>query len=116
MEDSRDSGNLTPRSAFDPSPSEKSSYPVTFQPDGIIGYSIVAYLPNPSHAANALITAGTDSQATDAAAEFATSEAALQKLFKKFPPNRLPYFEVLLKTSRLSSTPLTEEILTYRTF
>ena len=95
---------------------EQSEYTVISRPEAIVGYGIVAYLPNPSHTADALIIAGTDSQATDAAAEFFTSEALLERVFRKFPPNRLPYFEALLKTSRLSGTPLTEEIVTYRTF
>jgi hypothetical protein len=99
-----------------PRPGELAIYPVIFRPDGIVGYGIVAYLPNPSHTADALIIAGTDSQTTDAAAEFVTSESRLQQLFEKFPKQKLPYFEVLLKTSRLSGTPLTEEIVTDRIF
>ena len=102
--------NASPRSG------EQAIYPVIFRPDGIVGYGIVAYLPNPSHTADALIIAGTDSQTTDAAAEFITSEARLQQLFKKFPAHTLPYFEVLLKTSRLSGTPLTEQMVTLRTY
>lgn len=99
-----------------PRPGEQASYPVTFHPDGIVGYGFVAYLPNPSHTADALLIAGTDSQATEAAAEFVTSEDSLEKLFKKFPPKQLPYFSVLLKTARLSGTPLTEDIVAVRTY
>jgi hypothetical protein len=99
-----------------PRSNEQAVYPVTFRPDGVVGYGIVAYLPNPSHTAEALIIAGTDSQTTDAAAEFVTSESRLEQLFKTFPARKLPYFEVLLKTSRLSGTPLTEQIVTYRTY
>jgi hypothetical protein len=99
-----------------PRPGEQASYPVTFGPGGIVGYGFVAYLPNPSHTADALLIAGTDSQATEAAAEFVTSEASLEKLFKKFPSKQVPYFSVLLKTARLSGTPLTEEIVAYRTY
>jgi hypothetical protein len=99
-----------------PRAGEQASYPVTFSPGGIVGYGFVAYLPNPSHTADALLIAGTDSQATEAAAEFVTSESSLEKLFKKFPSKQLPYFSVLLKTARLSGTPLTEEIVAYRTY
>ena len=99
-----------------PQPGEQTSYPVTFSPGGIVGYGFVAYLPNPSHTADALLIAGTDSQATEAAAEFVTSEASLEKLFRKFPSRQLPYFSVLLKTARLSGTPLTEEIVAVRTY
>jgi len=100
----------------DPRPGEQASYPVTFRPDGIVGYGFVAYLPNPSHTADALLIAGTDSQATEAAAEFVTSEDSLEKLFKRFPSAQLPYFSVLLKTARLSGTPLTEDIVAVRTY
>lgn len=99
-----------------PRKGEQAIYPVIFRPDGIVGYGIVAYLPNPSHTADALIIAGTDSQTTDAAAEFVTSESRLEQLFKTFPSQQPPYFEVLLRTSRLSGTPLTEEIVTHRSF
>ncbi len=99
-----------------PRPGEQASYPVTFRPDGIVGYGFVAYLPNPSHTADALLIAGTDSQATEAAAEFVTSEASLEKLFMKFPSKQLPYFSVLLKTARLSGTPLTEDIVVVHTY
>jgi hypothetical protein len=99
-----------------PRPGEQASYPVTFRPDGIVGYGFVAYLPNPSHTADALLIAGTDSQATEAAAEFVTSEASLKKLFMKFPSKQLPYFSVLLKTARLSGTPLTEDIVVVHTY
>ncbi len=99
-----------------PRPGEQNKYHVIFRPDGVVGYSIIAYLPNPSRTADALILAGTDSQATDAAAEFVTSEAQLDSLIKHFPSQRLPYFEALLMISRLNGTPLTEKIVTYRTF
>lgn len=99
-----------------PRPGEQASYPVTFGPGGIVGYGFIAYLPNPSHTADALLIAGTDSQTTEAAAEFITSEASLEKLFKRFPSRQVPYFAVLLKTARLSGTPLSEEIVAYRTY
>jgi hypothetical protein len=99
-----------------PQSGEQASYPVIFRPDGVVGYGIVGYLPNPSHTADALLIAGTDSQATDAAAEFLTDEASLEKLFNKLPDKKSPYFEVLLKSTRLSGTPLSEEIVTFRTF
>jgi hypothetical protein len=99
-----------------PQPGEQDSYPVIFRRDGVVGYGIVGYLPNPSHTADALLIAGTDSQTTDAAAEFITNEASLEKLFSKLPSNKSPYFEVLLKSTRLSGTPLNEEIVSYRTY
>jgi hypothetical protein len=98
-----------------PQQGEQASYPVIFRPDGVVGYGIICYLPNPSHTADALLIAGTDSQATDATAEFLTDEASLEKLFSKLPA-KSQYFEVLLKSTRLSGTPMSEEIVTYRAF
>jgi hypothetical protein len=100
-----------------PRPGEAASYaPASLYPNGFVGYSVVAYLPNPSHNGNAIILAGTDSDATAAAAEFLTSEDQLGKFRKTIGAERFPYFEVLLKTSRLSGTSLNSEILAYRTY
>jgi hypothetical protein len=99
-----------------PQAGEQSLYPVIATPDSVVGYGIIAYLPNPSHTADALIIAGTNSQATDAAGEFVTSEASMERLLKKFPSKQIPYFEVLLRTTRLSGTPLGEEIVAVRTY
>jgi hypothetical protein len=63
-----------------------------------------------------LIVAGTNSQATDAAGEFLTSEASMESLLKRFPARQIPYFEVLLKTTRLSGTPFSADIVTCRTY
>ncbi len=98
-----------------PQSGEQDSYPVIFRPDGVVGYAIVGYLPNPSHTADTLLIAGTDSQTTEAAAEFLTNEASMEKLFRRLPEKKSPYFEVLLKSTRLSGTPMGEEIVTYRT-
>jgi hypothetical protein len=89
---------------------------VSFAPNALIGYSAIAYLPNPSHTGNAVILAGTDSDATSAAAEFLTSEGQLRKFENTLHVQKLPYFEVLLKTSRLSGTSLSAEVLAYRTY
>jgi hypothetical protein len=99
-----------------PQPGESAMYPVVFRPDGIVGYGIIACLPNPSHTADTLIIAGTDAQVTEATAEFATDEASLEKLFQRLPRNGSPYFEVLLKGTRLSGTPMAEEIVTVRSY
>jgi len=100
-----------------PHPGEAASYtPSSQYPNGFVGYSVVAYLPNPSHSGNVIILTGTDSDATSAAAEFLTSEEQLGKFRKTINAEHFPYFEVLLKTSRLSGTSLSSEILAYRTY
>lgn len=78
------------------------------------GYSVVAYLPNLSEHRNALIIAGTDSQATLAAGDFVTSSAGMVAIRKYLPAGPYPYFEVVLGSSRLVGTPLHTEILAVR--
>lgn len=90
---------------YDPSPA----------PSSLMAYSVVAYLPNPSGTGNAIILAGTDSDATEAAAEFLVSEQHMERLQKLFHADHFPYFEVLLKTSRLSGTSFNAEVVAYRT-
>jgi hypothetical protein len=96
-------------------PGEQAVYPVPVNPYGSAGYSIIAYLPNPSHTADALIIAGTDSQATDAAGEFLTSEDSLSGFLNRLHTKPIPHFELLLKTTRLSGTPFNAEVIAYRT-
>lgn len=103
-------GNLHPR------PGEQSTYAPSAAPNALVGYSAIAYLPNPSHTGNAIILAGMDSDATSAAAEFLTSEDQLRRFENTLHVQKLPYFEVLLKTSRLSGTSLSAEVLAYRTY
>lgn len=99
-----------------PQPGEQSLYTLPSGPNTLIGYSVIAYLPNPSRTGNAIILAGTDSDATNAAAEFLTSEAKLEKFQSALHLRKFPYFEVLLKTSRLSGTSLSAEMIAYRAY
>jgi len=78
--------------------------------------AVIAYLPNPGHSGSVIILAGTDSDATGAAAEFLTSEEQMEKLRSTFHVTRFPYFEVLLKTSRLSGTFFDAELVAFRTY
>jgi len=103
-------GNLHPK------PGEQASYTNVMNPNALVGYSVVAYLPNPSKTGNAIILAGTDSDATSAAAEFLTSEDQLEKLRNTLHVQKFPYFEVLLKTYRLSGTSFNAEPVAYRTY
>jgi hypothetical protein len=99
-----------------PKPGEQAVYTAPHDANALVGYSVVAYLPNPSRTGNAIILAGTDSDATDAAAEFLASEENLERFKNMLHVKTLPYFEVLLKTSRLSGTSFNSELLAYRTY
>ncbi|MGD0740588.1 MAG: hypothetical protein ABR957_13400 [Terracidiphilus sp.] len=102
--------NLHPRAG------EQAMYLQPSDPYASLGYSVIAYLPNPSRTGSALIIEGTNAEATNAAGEFVTSEAAMSNFFKKFPGTGVPFFEILLKTSRMSGTPLQAEVVAYRTY
>lgn len=99
-----------------PRPGEQSTYAAPTNPYSSTGYSIIAYLPNPSHTASALIIAGTDSQATNAAGDFVTSEESMESFLRRLHRKQIPYFEILLKTTRLSNTPFSAQIIAYRTY
>jgi hypothetical protein len=99
-----------------PRAGELSKYSQPSNPYAALGYSVVAYLPNPSHTANALIIAGTNSEATEAAGDFLTSDASLQTFLNKLGTHLVPYFELLLRTSRVAATPLQSQIVAYRTY
>jgi hypothetical protein len=99
-----------------PHPGEKAIYAVRRDSDSFVGYTVVAYLPSPSGTGKAFILAGTDSDATTAAAEFLTSEDQLEGFRNTLHVKVFPYFEILLRTSRLSGTSLRAEIMAYRTY
>jgi hypothetical protein len=98
-----------------PQVGERSSYAAwTDSNDLTTGYSVVAYLSNPNRTGNVILLAGTDSDTTNAAAEFLTSEPSLAKFRNTLKVKKFPHFEILLKTSRVSSTFLNTEIIAYR--
>jgi hypothetical protein len=99
-----------------PKPGEQAVYSVPSGPNTFFGYAAIAYLPNPSRSGRVIILAGTDSDATGAAAAFLTSEDQMEMLRKTLHADRFPYFEVLLKTSRLSGTFFNAELLAYRAY
>jgi hypothetical protein len=99
-----------------PQPGEQAVYTESSTQKGPVGYSVVAYLPNPSRTGNTIIVAGTDSDASSAAAEFITSEEQLQKFRNIIHADHFPYFEVLLKTSEVRGTSFNAEIVAYRTY
>ncbi len=99
-----------------PKSGEQAVYTIFRTSSNLTEYAVIAYLPNPSHTGNIIILAGTDSDATGAAAAFLTSESQMQNLRSTFGVSRFPYFEVLLKTSRLSGTFFDAQLVAYRTY
>jgi hypothetical protein len=99
-----------------PAAGEQDIYTSPPAPDPSSGYSVVAYLPLSDGAGKVLIIAGTDSEATQGAGEFVTSEIQLANFQKMLHVRTLPYFEVLLKTTHLNGTPIDAKIVAYRTY
>jgi hypothetical protein len=99
-----------------PRPGEQAVYTVPQEANSLIGFAVIAYLPNPSRSGSAIVLAGTDSDATGAAAAFLTSEDQMQRLRRTLHADRFPYFEALLKTSRLSGTFFDAELVAFRTY
>lgn len=102
--------NLHPRA------DEQAEYVAPLSDNALTAYSVVAYLPNPGNTGDAIVLAGVDSDSTSAAAEFLTSEKKLETLQHLMKVKQFPYFEVLLKNSRLSGTSFGSEILAYRVY
>jgi hypothetical protein len=99
-----------------PRPGELAEYSVPRYSDSLVGYTVIAYLPGPGRSGKAIILAGTDSDATAAAAEFLTSEDQLERFRSTLGVQRFPYFEVLMRTSRLGGTSFRADLVAYRTY
>lgn len=97
-----------------PQAGEQSQYSSLSDPGTKVGYCVIALLPNLSGGGDTLIIAGTDSQATEAAGEFLTSDAALQEVLRKLRRNDFGHFQLLLRTARLNGTPLGAEVISIR--
>lgn len=97
-----------------PLPGESAVYAKSSDPGRSIDFSVIDYIPNENHSADVLIIAGTNSEATEAAGNFVTTEESLRRFREKLNVRTLPYFELLLKTTRLGGTPLSAEIVAYR--
>lgn len=81
-----------------------------------VGYCVVAYMPNLTSNGKVLLIEGTSVEATEAGGNFLFSENRMQNLQKRLNVTTFPYFEVLLKTSQVSGTPLTATIEAVRTY
>ncbi len=99
-----------------PASGEQATYTAPPAPDSTSGYSVVAYLPNPDQNGKVLIIAGTGSEATEGAGDFLTSEESLENLQRLLHTKKLPYFEVVLRTTHLNSTPMNATVVAYRTY
>jgi len=95
--------------------SPRAGEQATYIPTDNVGYCVVAYLPNADGRSRALLIEGTSSEAVEAAGDFLLSNEQLSAFLRSLHTAHFPYFEVLLRTSQVRSTPLSIEVLAYRT-
>ena len=95
-----------------PKPGEQHEYLA----NDVVGYCVIAFLPNQAEDRNVLLLEGTNSEATEAAGDFLLSEEQLSAFLGKIGAKSFPPFEVLLKITQVKGTPLTASIEAYRTY
>jgi hypothetical protein len=95
--------------------SPASGEPSLYTSTDAVGYCVVAFLPNPGQDGKVLLIEGTSAEATEAAGDFLSGQqfSAFRGMIHSA---RLPYFEILLKTSQVRGTPLTVTVEAYRTY
>jgi hypothetical protein len=97
----------------EPQAGEPKLYPT----DSSVSYCHIAFLPNLGKTGNILAIAGTEVEGTEGGGEFVTSERSLAQLRNFARPDaegRLPYFEVLLKSSRVGGAAPGFHIVAFR--
>jgi hypothetical protein len=94
--------------------SPKPGEPAIYRSDSGTSLCHIALVPNLSRTGNILIIAGTEVEGTEAGGEFLTDERSMAQLTKAVLGGRtgkLPYFEVLLKGSRVGGLARRFEIV-----
>ena len=82
-----------------------------------VSYCDLAFLPNLSHTGNVLVISGTEMEGTEAGGEFLTTGrgmAALRRYVKVDGSGRLPYFEALLRSSKIGGAAPGFEVIAVR--
>jgi hypothetical protein len=91
--------------------------PKVYRTDSSSSYCQIAFLPNLSRTGNILAISGTEVEGTEGGGEFVTNERSLAPLRSLAIPDRegrLPYFEVLLKSSRVGGSAPGFHIVAFR--
>lgn len=91
-----------------PRPGEQRIYRPDSRKNELPGsYCEIAFLPNIGRTGNVLLIAGTDMEATESGGEFLTHEDSMLRLRHRLnlrDDQPFPYFEILLRTTRLVGT------------
>jgi len=99
-----------------PQPGEEAQYPPINAGAKRAVYAAVAFIPNLNGAGNVLIIARTSSGAQAVAAQFVTTKKLLSTFTSRLPRSqeRVPFFEVLIRTVILAGVAQEPEIIAYR--
>lgn len=99
-----------------PQAGEQSEYRVNW---GTEGFCRVAYLPNPKSSGATLLLSGTDLYSSESGAEFITREDRIRELRTKLgltAGEKMPPFEVLLRTRVVASAAPDFQLLAWRRY
>jgi hypothetical protein len=91
--------------------------PKMYRTDASTSYCQIVFLPNLGRTGNILAISGTEVEGTEGGGEFVTSESSLAQLRPLATPDgdgRLPYFDVLLKSSRVGGSAPGFHIVAFR--
>jgi hypothetical protein len=96
-----------------PRPGEQPAY----RNDPVLSYCQIAYLPNLARTGNLLVISGTEMEGTEIGGEFLTNERSLSTLRHFVKPDRtgkFPYFELLLRSSKIGGASPGFELVAFR--
>jgi len=80
-----------------------------------VSYCDIAFLPNLGRTGNVLAIGGTEVEGTEGGSEFVTTEQSLADLRRLIGgTGRMPYFEVLLKSSRVGGSAPAFHVVAWR--
>jgi len=86
-----------------------------YRNDPAVSYCDIAFLPNLSNTGNVLVISGTEMEGTEAGGEFLTTARGMEMLHHYVKlDGRLPYFEVLLKSSKIGGAAPGFEVIATR--
>jgi len=89
----------------------------TYRNDSVVSYCDIAFLPNLSGTGNILVISGTEMEGTELGGEFLTAERWISGLPRFVPMDRngrFPYFEMLLKSSKIGGAAPGFEVIASR--
>ena len=105
------------RQSYFENKSPKPSETATYRNNPVQSYCVIDFMPNLNRAGNVLIIAGTEMEGTEVGAEFLTNEksmSGLRRLLDADSKDRLPYFELLLRSKKIGGAATEIDIVSYR--